>query len=255
MGDKIAVERRREAREPMSSSDQSVELLLPYPPNTSLLRPLLDRTKKGFAFKMSLREGTFLPNTPLRITRLGPKESELSEMFGQVRYAMCAPEVSDEPYQRVGVELLPGYQHQVWAENERFVFEKTIYLTDTNALGNAYFARYFDWQGMAREEFLRRLLPDPVAFFGAGMKIFTVKAETEYKSGLALYDELQIEIRTMNIKKTSFDFVFFLRRKLDGQLAALGRQRFCVIDASGEFTIIPPTMKENLLKYRMPKVV
>lgn len=229
-----------------------VEIELPFPAGTTLIRPLEDKTKTGFAFRMSPGEGAFLPNTPLRIKRLG-KASEPQALLGRICHTTLTENDHFGLCQKVGVELLPSSQSSADSGKGRFVFEKTIYLTDTNALGNAYFARYFDWQGMAREEFLRRLLPDPVAFFGAGMKIFTVKAETEYKSGLALYDELQIEIRTTNIKKTSFEFIFFLRHKLDGQLAALGRQRFCVIDAKGAFAIIPSPMKENLLKYQMPK--
>ncbi len=169
------------------------------------------------------------------------------ELLGRV----CHSSEMGTEFQAVGVEILSDNRGRDRAAGDKFVFEKTVYLTDTNALGNAYFARYFDWQGMAREEFLRWLLPDPMGFFGTGNKFFTVKAETEYKSGLSLYDDVQIEIRTANIRAMSFDFVFCLRHKVSGRLVAKGRQRFCVMGKDNRFALIPSEMRANLQKYRL----
>src|SRR5437762_1629723 len=62
-----------------------------------------------------------------------------------------------------------------------FVFLKTVYLSDTNAFGNTYFAKYFEWQGMARESFFNRVLfPDQQAFLASGIKLITAEAEHKY---------------------------------------------------------------------------
>jgi hypothetical protein len=36
--------------------------------------------------------------------------------------------------------------------NQTFTHSLTIYLKDSNAYGNTYFARYFEWQGICREK-------------------------------------------------------------------------------------------------------
>src|SRR5436189_1700927 len=59
-----------------------------------------------------------------------------------------------------------------------FVFQKTVYLSDTNAFGNTYFAKYFEWQGMVRESFFKRcLVSDYKAFIASGIKLITAEAE------------------------------------------------------------------------------
>lgn len=241
-------ERRQFSRESIQDPEDVVEIALGYPAGTTLIRPLVNRTRNGFAFKMSKTEGTFLVQTPIKIRRLVSVAGETAlDLLGRV----CHSSAMGTEFLVVGVEIQSDVPGRGRATGDRFVFEKTIYLTDTNALGNAYFARYFDWQGTAREEFLRWLLPDPMGFFGTGNKFFTVKAETEYKSGLSLYDEVQIEIRTANIRAMSFDFVFLLSHKASGRLVAKGRQRFCVMGKDNRFTRIPAEMRVNLFKYRL----
>lgn len=134
---------------------------------------------------------------------------------------------------------------------DRFTFNKTLYLTDTNALGNAYFARYFDWQGMAREEFLKRLIPDPLAFFRSGFKILTTQAYMEYKHETSFYDEIEIEVKTAKVKKLSLDLIFIFRSKKTERIVARGYQKLAFVDHLGNFTQIPAAMRNNMLKYQV----
>jgi acyl-CoA thioesterase FadM len=131
------------------------------------------------------------------------------------------------------------------SERKNFIFNKTLYLTDTNALGNAYFARYFDWQGMAREEFMRRIIPDPIAFFRSGMKIFTINASMEYKAELGLYDEIEIEVKTSNIKRASFELNFSFTNKNTSALIAVGSQRLAFVGPDGRIVPIPLEFKKK----------
>lgn len=141
-------------------------------------------------------------------------------------------------------------KRELFLEKEQFLFHKTLYLTDTNALGNAYFARYFDWQGMAREEFLKRLTPNPLAFFQAGYKILTVSAHMEYKHEILFYDEIEIEIKTDHIKKVSLDIIFIFKNKKTEQIMAIGGQTLMFVNAKGKPALVPNEMRNNMLKYR-----
>ena len=97
---------------------------------------------------------------------------------------------------------------------KEFVFEKTVYLTDTNLFGNTYFARYFDWQGMAREAFFKRLIGDFNKFMQSRIKLVTIEAHIKYHHEVTLYDEVIIKVKADNIKVATADLIFtYLNKK------------------------------------------
>lgn len=135
------------------------------------------------------------------------------------------------------------------AEKE-FIFEKTVYLTDTNLFGNAYFASYFDWQGMAREEFFRQVMGDKNTFFQSGVKLVTIEASIRYRNEVTLFDEIIIKVKPDNVRITTFDLVFtYLNKKL-GQLVAEGKQKIGFVDSSNKVIPIPKELKEDWERFR-----
>jgi len=118
-----------------------------------------------------------------------------------------------------------------------FIFEKTVYLSDTNMEGNVYFARYFEWQGEAREALFQKYFP--ISLFQNGYKLITVNASTEYKSSSYLYDEILIEVSMANIKHLSVQLIFKMINKNTKQLIALGSQKIALANPEGEVIVIP----------------
>jgi len=128
--------------------------------------------------------------------------------------------------------------------SKEFVFEKTVYLSDTNALGNVYFAKYFEWMGMAREEFFRQIVPNSTGFFeNRGVKLITVNASIEYKSETKLYDQVVIKMRIGNVRKASYDVHFVYENKDSRKLICEGRQTIAFADSSGKLIPIPEELK------------
>lgn len=134
-------------------------------------------------------------------------------------------------------------------ERKVFIFEKTVYLTDTNAEGNTYFSRYFDWQGMAREEFVRTNVPGLVAILQLGVKMITVEAYLHFIQETFLYDEILIDVKTSNIKKASLDLIFTYTSKKTNQLVAKGRQKLAFADATGKLIPIPEEIRKNAMYF------
>lgn len=134
-------------------------------------------------------------------------------------------------------------------ERKVFMFEKTVYLIDTNAEGNTYFSRYFDWQGMAREEFVRTNVPGLVAILQAGVKMITVEAYLHFIQETFLYDEILIDVKTSNIKKASLDLIFTYTSKKTNQLIAKGRQKLAFADATGKLIPIPEEIRKNAMYF------
>lgn len=132
---------------------------------------------------------------------------------------------------------------------KEFVFEKTIYLADTNIYGNAYFSRYFDWQGMAREEFLRQVLPDYVSFLKSGTKLVTKSASVEYIHEITPLEIVVICVTIGEVKRASFELIFTYKNKNTDQVIATGKQRVFLVDAQDKIIPIPTPLKEGARDY------
>ncbi len=133
--------------------------------------------------------------------------------------------------------------------SEEFLFEKTIYLSDTNAFGNAYFSKYFEWQGMAREAFFREIMPNPNFLIDSGIVLITVRAAVEFKHEVYLYDDIQIGLKVGAVKPSSSDLIFRYRRKKDNLVFAIGYQTVAFSDKSGNLIKIPPEIVKNARPY------
>lgn len=129
----------------------------------------------------------------------------------------------------------------------KFVFRKRVYLSDTNAQGNVYFARIFQWQGEAREEYLRVAVPDHEQLFMAGLRLLTVEAAAEYKGEARLYDDVEIVLSVPWIKRASFQLDFNMINAKTGQPIAIGKQLITCSNAEGKLIAIPPPIKDGLL--------
>jgi YbgC/YbaW family acyl-CoA thioester hydrolase len=128
------------------------------------------------------------------------------------------------------------------ARKKTFTYDKTVYLTDTNMEGNVYFARYFDWQGQAREAFYRQNFP--LSIWQAGLKLITVNANIDYKHETFLFDDIQIKVQTSNLKNMSIELVFTYSNKNTGVLVAEGRQKIAFGSPDGKLIPMPEEIKK-----------
>lgn len=134
---------------------------------------------------------------------------------------------------------------------KEFVFEKIVYLHDTNIFGNVYFARYFEWQGMAREEFLRQIMPNIQQFLKSGIRLVTIEASIQYKKEATLFDQVLIKLKVDNLKISTFDLIFTYVNRNTNEVIAVGKQKIGFTDALYNVIPIPAELKigwEKLMK-------
>lgn len=130
---------------------------------------------------------------------------------------------------------------------KKFIFKKTVYLSDTNAEGNVYFSRYFEWQGQAREEFYKQIDPN---FLTSGVKLITVEAKTKYLHEAVLFDELEIEITINKIRQSSIEMLFIYRNKKTGKIIATGSQVIAYASQKdNKLRPIPDEIKQKLEEF------
>jgi len=160
---------------------------------------------------------------------------------------------------RCGLEFvyLPASMAQEWVKifelagrikRKRFSLELTVYLKDTNAEGNVYFARYFEWQGMAREAFFRKVFSEAIEAFSTGeLRLITVDASVHFKSQLFLFDEVEIRVKPIRPKhasQASIDLEFLYVKKQSGEEVATGKETLAFADSKGNLISIPKQMLE-----------
>jgi len=134
--------------------------------------------------------------------------------------------------------------------NDGFVLEKTVYLADTNAEGNVYFARFFDWQGETREAYLKQAMsPEEFsAMMGSGLRLVTTNASMVYHAPAYLFDEVRIQMRTRNIRNATLEMVFRYVNKKTEKLVAEGIQRLAFQGNNGHLLHIPEPIRRIALE-------
>jgi len=126
---------------------------------------------------------------------------------------------------------------------------------ETTVVGNVYFVNYLRWQGKCREKFLIDNAPEVLANFGAELTLFTVKVECEFLAELALFDELSVRMRLVDLTQTQIEFGFdYVRVRDDGveDLVARGRQRVACITGQGADARpikVPAALRDALVPY------
>jgi len=131
---------------------------------------------------------------------------------------------------------------------DEFIFEKVVYLTVTNAEGNVYFARFFEWQGMAREEFFRQNVPDHLEIIGSGVRLITANAWMTYHSECRLFDVANIRVNTANLKPASLELIFTFLKKGTGELIGRGGEKL-TFATNGQLIHIPPSIRQNAERF------
>lgn len=119
----------------------------------------------------------------------------------------------------------------------------TTYLKDSNASGNTYFARYFDWQGMLREDWCVKCIDSKLmSEHGA---LLTKEAHNTYIKETFPFDEVTgvLQVLRYNAASLTLGFEFFSK----DELVAKGGQTI-ILAKDGKVKRFP---KEILNKFKL----
>lgn len=90
--------------------------------------------------------------------------------------------------------------------NKTFKHTIDIYLKDSNAYANTYFARYFEWQGICRERwFFQCISQDMLQAQGV---FITKRAHQEYVQETFPFQSVECRLNTFDVKQCSFYLLF-----------------------------------------------
>lgn len=133
------------------------------------------------------------------------------------------------------------------AQGLTFSHALSIYLKDSNAYGNTYFARYFEWQGVCRERwFYECIAPDMLQKEGV---FITKHAEQDYVHETFPFQEISCELNAYDIRKCSFWLEF--RFYSNGHLVSKGRQQIVFANHAKVITALPAHVIAKIRQYDM----
>jgi YesN/AraC family two-component response regulator len=137
-------------------------------------------------------------------------------------------------------------ESNVQLPNRYFSIEKTVFLRDTNIMGNTYFANYIMWQGEAREACLMTY-PNFAEEMQKNqhIKMITHSLYHRFIQETTFGERVEIRMSTREIKHCSFVLVFRYYNKLTGAFLGEGWQRLTFADIrTGSLTSIPAFIQE-----------
>jgi enediyne biosynthesis thioesterase len=124
---------------------------------------------------------------------------------------------------------------------------------DTNLVGNVYYVNYLKWQGRCRAMLLREKAPGILQEMQDDLKLYTVKAECEFFSEIAAFDELAVRMRLDELTQTQLQLSFDYVKVADPEvLVARGVQRIATMRGPNTQPIpcqVPVELREALTPY------
>ncbi|MGO4582046.1 acyl-CoA thioesterase [Cupriavidus sp. 2TAF22] len=126
-----------------------------------------------------------------------------------------------------------------------------IYLKDSNAFMNTYFARYFEWQGICRERWFHECIHDNL--LAAGGVFVTKRAHQEYVEETFPFQKVDCYLNTFQVKQCSAYLLF--RFCVDGRPVSLGYQQIVFAGRDKRITRFPREIVERVKEYelKLPK--
>jgi len=125
-----------------------------------------------------------------------------------------------------------------------------VYIEDTDAGGIVYYVNYLKFMERARTEFLRHLGFDHAQMIREGSMVVIHSAQIEYLKPAQLDDDLEVNVRVVELKRSSLVFEQEIFCPSSGQRIVKARIKgACVTKASLKPCAMPEVMRQELQKW------
>jgi enediyne biosynthesis thioesterase len=134
----------------------------------------------------------------------------------------------------------------------------TVGFSDTNVVGNVYFANYFLWQGKCREEFLRLHAPQILQDFRAGFGMITKESSCVFHHETFAFEEILIRMKLERLTRTAISMQFDFFRIETGPIRTLvaeGRQTTMWVNPQHNVAMLPEYLRAAVLRFAGDAVV
>lgn len=123
-----------------------------------------------------------------------------------------------------------------------------IYLKDSNAYANTYFARYFEWQGVCRERWFHQCISaDMLQSIGV---FVTKRAHQEYVHETFPFQSVDCLLNTFEVKQCSFYLLF--QFAVAGNVVSTGYQQVVFASQHKRIQRLPEHVLLKVREYELP---
>ena len=129
-----------------------------------------------------------------------------------------------------------------------FVHSFDIYLKDSNAFMNTYFARYFEWQGVCRERWFHECIHDDL--LGSDGMFVTKRAHQEYVHETFPFQRVDCYLNTVQVRQCSAYLLF--RFCVDGRKVSQGYQQILYAGRDRKIRRFPEGIVDRVKEYELP---
>ncbi|GAB6875427.1 acyl-CoA thioesterase [Thermaerobacter litoralis] len=116
----------------------------------------------------------------------------------------------------------------------RWTLRLRVRYGETDRMGRAYYARYFDWFTDGRTELIRRLGLSYRRLEDEGVFLPVLEAGCRYLRPVDYDDELELDVALTRLTPTRMDFAYRLRAAGSNRVVAEGETRHAFIDRRGK---------------------
>jgi len=122
-----------------------------------------------------------------------------------------------------------------------------IYLKDSNAFMNTYFARYFEWQGICRERWFHECIHNNL--LASGGTFITKRAHQEYVQETFPFQRVDCYLNTFQVRQCSAYLLF--RFCVDGRPVSHGYQQILFAGTDKRIRRFPAGIIERVKEYEV----
>ncbi|MEV5569956.1 acyl-CoA thioesterase [Spirillospora sp. NPDC052269] len=129
-----------------------------------------------------------------------------------------------------------------------YEYSHRVTFSDTNVVGNVYFASYLAWQGACRELFLADHAPGVVERLDGDLALVTVSCACDYLAELSAFDHVSVRMTLSELEDNRVTMGFDYYRTGGGPalLAARGAQTIACM-ARTPSGLAPAAIPDDLL--------
>lgn len=148
-------------------------------------------------------------------------------------------------------DSLAKQEHLLADNSKTFTHHLEIFLKDSNAYGNTYFARHFEWQGICREKWFRDCVArDMLQTQGV---LITKCAHQTYLHETFPFDSIECRLNSFDIKQCSFRLLFEFFS--NGRCISSGYQHIVFASFDRKIIRLPKAVIAKVKEYETTRII
>lgn len=131
---------------------------------------------------------------------------------------------------------------------EWFEVRHLVTFSETNVVGNVYFAHHFLWQGKSREALLAKYYPEFAEDVEQGFGLITDYANMDFLHEARVFDVVNLKIKAVGLTPSRIEFEFEFVREQDNLVLSRGKQAVVWVNQKQRAALMPEKLYTSVIE-------